>query len=100
MKQTLLGPLPIFMKRKHSRVTAALLFASAAIICSLTVWATPGDNQPNGNATLGQCIGAPGVLIVDPFADYYSCVSLGSVPGVQTPYGGLTFKYNDTNTLL
>src|SRR2546421_2081860 len=100
MKQTPLGPLPISMKRKYSRVTAALLFASAAIICSLTVWATPPGQATAPDGTTGQCVGVPGVQILNPFADYYSCVSLGSVPGVQTPYGGLTFKYNDTNTLL
>src|SRR5438067_27503 len=96
MKQTLLGPLPISMKRKYSRVTAALLFASAAIICSLTVWATP----PEPDGTVRQCVGASPAQIVYPFSDYYSCVSLGSVPAVETPYGGLTFKYNDPNTLL
>src|SRR5947208_9671020 len=87
------------MNGKLSRVAAALAFTSAAITFSLTVWAAPGDIQPNGNAILGQCIGVPGAQIVSPFADHYSCVSLGSAPGARTPFGGLILKFDDPNTL-
>jgi hypothetical protein len=85
------------MNKRAGRIAASLLFIFAAIICSL---ATGQGTAPNGNALPGQCIGLAGAQIVNPFADYYSCVSLGSAPGVVTPYGGLTFKYDDTNTLL
>src|SRR6478752_6409820 len=33
MRQKLLGPLPILLKRKQSRIAAALLFAFAALTC-------------------------------------------------------------------
>src|SRR5438477_2479214 len=85
------------MNGKFRRVAAALIVTAAAIIGSL---ATGQGTAPDGNALPGQCIGLAGVQIVNPFADHYSCVSLGSVLGVPTPFGGLTFKYNDTNTLL
>jgi hypothetical protein len=45
-------------------------------------------------------VGADPAQIVFPFADDYSCVGLGAVPGLPNPYGGLTFKYDDPNTLL
>ena len=34
------------------------------------------------------------------FAGSYSIRSLGPVPGVPTPYGGITFKYDDPDVLL
>lgn len=34
------------------------------------------------------------------YAGTYGLSDLGSVPGLPPPYGGLTLKYNDTNTLL
>jgi hypothetical protein len=37
---------------------------------------------------------------VAPFNFSYSCVGLGSAPGVPTNYGGLTLKYDDPNLLL
>jgi len=38
---------------------------------------------------------------VDPFyADDYTLLDLGSVPGVPLPYGGLTFQVHDANLLL
>jgi hypothetical protein len=38
---------------------------------------------------------------LDPlFADDYSVIDLGAVPGVPTPYGGLTLKYDDPDVLL
>ena len=83
------------MKRKHSRVAATFIFASAAITCSLPVRATP---PPQGNAreqTIRQCEGSSPTQIPSPFSDHYSCLSLGSVPGVPTSYGGFTFKYDD-----
>ena len=45
-------------------------------------------------------MGADPAQIVFPFADDYSCIGLGAVPGLPNPYGGLTFKYDDPNTLL
>jgi hypothetical protein len=38
--------------------------------------------------------------IAPPFDSNYSLVSIGYPVGVQTYYGGLTFKYDDPNTLL
>src|SRR6516164_5202118 len=108
------------MKPNLNRFAAILLFASAAIICSLTMWATPtvtglpaalgktgaigeapkvgASHSPFGTAT--HCVGADPAQIVFPFADDYSCIGLGAVPGLPNPYGGLTFKYDDPNTLL
>src|SRR4051794_13341094 len=80
------------MNGRSGRLGAALLFMSAAIICSL---ATGQGTEPNGR--VAYCGGAQ---IPYPFSDYYSCIELGSVPGVITPYGGLTFKYDDPNTIL
>src|SRR5262245_9293753 len=108
------------MKPNLNRFAAILLFASAAIICSLTMWATPtvtglpaplGKTGAIGEApkvgashspfgTVTHCVGADPAQIVFPFADDYSCVGLGAVPGLPNPYGGLTFKYDDPNTLL
>lgn len=50
-------------------------------------------------------IGAPtsparAQTIPPPFADSYSFTSLGSVPGLPTNYGGLTFLLGDPNTVL
>src|SRR5262249_31450963 len=108
------------MKPNLNKFAAILLFASAAIICSLTMWATPtvtglpaalGKTGAIGEApkveashspfgTITHCVGADPAQIVFPFADDYSCVGLGAVPGLPNPYGGLTFKYDDPNTLL
>jgi hypothetical protein len=100
MTQTLPGASPIPTQRK-CKIAAALLFASAAIACSLTVFAIPPGQGTAPEGTISrQCDGAAPAQIVSPFADHYSCVSLGSVPGVEPQYGGLTFKYNDPNTLL
>lgn len=38
--------------------------------------------------------------ISNSFAGSYSIRSLGPVPGVPTPYGGITFKYDDPDVLL
>ncbi len=35
-----------------------------------------------------------------PFSGTYTLSDLGSVPGVPTRYGGMTFKFDDSNTLL
>ena len=85
------------MNGKLRSVTAIVFFAFAAIICSRAIGQ---QTAPEGNIGLGQCVGLSGAQIVSPFADRYSCVSLGSASGVESPYGGLTFKYNDANTLL
>jgi len=39
-------------------------------------------------------------VIQPPFAGVYAFADLGLVPGVPPPYGGITFKRNDNNTLL
>ena len=108
------------MKPNLNKFAAALLFASAVITCSLTMWATtPGQGGAPGigktpktgasfsgdggrwpEGTLRPCVGEPRVVLVSPFADDYTCTSLGAVPGLSNPYGGLTFKYDDPNTLL
>jgi hypothetical protein len=44
--------------------------------------------------------GAGAQTIAPPFDTNYSFVSLGSVPGVPTPYGGLTLSATDANRLL
>ena len=88
------------MNGKLGRVAAALILACGAITCSLTVWATPPSQGTTPQGNLGNCGGAFLSQIPYPFADYYSCIDLGSPPGVITPYGGLTFKYNDSNTVL
>src|SRR5215510_4257395 len=91
------------MKPNLNRFAAILLFASAAIICSLTMWATPtvtglpatlGKAGASGEApkvgashspfgTITHCVGADPAQIVFPFADDYSCVGLGAVPDSQ-----------------
>src|SRR6478672_8002985 len=40
------------------------------------------------------------VVIAPPFAGNYSFTDLGAATGVVTPYGGLTLKAGDPNTLL
>src|SRR5436190_11678494 len=108
------------MKRNLNRFATALLFACAAITCSLTMWATTpgheiaadtgktrptgapvtltGGNRPAGN--INPCVGDPRVYLTGSFAFDYSCVDLGTVPGVPFGWGGLTLKYDDPNTLL
>ena len=108
------------MKPNLNRFAAALLFACAAITCSLTMWATtprhdaaantgkrPGIGAPfnlnGGNRPAGginPCVGDPRVYLTRSFAFDYSCVDLGTVPGVPFGWGGLTLKYDDPNTLL
>ena len=101
------------MKRNVKKCAATLLFASVAISCSLTMWASPlvhgnglaVSEAPVKGTTLSVTGADPtnplgGITIVPPFDANYSLFSLGSVPGVPTYYGGLTFKYNDPNTLL
>src|SRR5206468_3945941 len=100
MRQTLLDASPIRPKNKTRRLAAGLFFAWAAITWSLTAWANPPGQGTAPEGTTANCGGAVLSQIPFPFADYYSCVDLGSVPGVVTPYGGLTFKYDDPNTIL
>src|SRR5206468_4986971 len=110
---------PIGMKRNLGKVAIALLFISAAITCSLTTWATSpgygtapgiGKTSPTGtmpnltrdnpaNPLLGECVGEPRVTLTSPFASDYTCTNLGSLP-VPFPWGALTLKYDDPNTLL
>ena len=101
------------MKRNVKKFAATLLFASVAISCSLTMWASPLvhgkglaiSKAPGKDTTLSAMGGNPsnplgGITLVPPFDANYSLFSLGPVPVVPTSYGGLTFKYNDPNTLL
>jgi hypothetical protein len=91
------------MKRNVIRFAAALLLTVVAITCSLTVWANPvvrGDGLAPRQTPAKGPLGTIGPTIAPPFDSSYSLFSLGSVPGVLTYYGGLTFKYDDPNTLL
>ena len=101
------------------KFAATLLFVSAVITCSLTMWATtPGQGGAPGfgkapktgasfagdrgrwpEGTLRPCVGEPRVVLVSPFADDYTCTSLGTV-AVPFGWGGLTLKYDDPNMLL
>ena len=119
MKQTLHGVTPIHVRQKLSKVASALLFASAVVTCSLTMWATtPGEGGAPGIAkaaktgalfggdggrlpegTLRPCVGESRVVLVSPFSDDYTCTSLGTV-AVPFGWGALTLNYNDPNTLL
>ena len=103
------------MKRNVKKFAATLLFASVAISCSLTMWASPlvhgkglaVSKAPVTGTTFSTMEGDPtnplGTTvpsIAPPFDSNYSLVSVGSPPGVVWYYGGLTFKYDDPNTLL
>jgi N-acetylneuraminic acid mutarotase len=111
MKQILLGKSPIRIKRNLGRVAIALLLISSAIACSLTTWATspgygsaPGktSNIVNTFSVAGDSTNNPlgGITVAPPFDANYSLFNLGPVPNVPTYYGGITFKYDDPNTLL
>ena len=103
------------MKRNVKKFAATVLFASGAISCSLTMWASPlvhgkglaVSKAPVKGTTFSTMEGDPtnplGTIvpsIAPPFDSNYSLVSVGSPPGVVWYYGGLTFKYDDPNTLL
>jgi hypothetical protein len=51
---------------------------------------------------LGFCVGSAmlAATIAAPYSANYTIVDLGAVPGVPAPYGGLTVKAGDNNTLL
>jgi hypothetical protein len=102
VQQRVQNPFVNGMNRKLGKVAASLLFTLAAVICSLAVSASPRreETAPNGTIGSGQCIGLPGTQIAFPFSDHYSCVNLGALPGLPTAYGGLTFNYDDPNTVL
>lgn len=51
-------------------------------------------------AILSFSAGAAGQAVAPEFADDYVAVDLGSVPGLPTPYGGVTFAAGDPDTLL
>ncbi len=60
--------------------------------CALLFGAIASVTFPIGTAT---------AQVVDPYYDnIYWIFDLGSVPGLPTSYGGLCFKYDDSNTLL
>ena len=97
------------MKRNLNKFAAYVLFASMAIICSLTMWGSPpvnGKAQGIGKTTAAterdsaSPLGTTEPTIAPPFDTNYSLVSIGYPPGVVWYYGGLTFKYDDPNTLL
>jgi hypothetical protein len=101
------------MKPNLNRFAAILLFACVAITCSLTIWASPSDygkrpaagkasteNTAHGITEDDPSNPLGNIAIVPPFDTNYSFFSVGAVPGVPTAYGGLTFKYNDPDTLL
>src|SRR5439155_24850494 len=66
---------------------------------------SPTGTMPNltrdnpANPLLGECVGEPRVTLTSPFASDYTCTNLGSLP-VPFPWGALTLKYDDPNTLL
>lgn len=81
------------MGRSLRQITKlSVLTAGLYVVCMLSLTSEVGAQTA--------CAGAAGVFVQPPFDSTYSCASLGSVPGVPTPYGGLTLKYDDTNTLL
>ncbi|HEX8077053.1 MAG TPA: hypothetical protein VF511_04510, partial [Chthoniobacterales bacterium] len=88
------------MNGKIGKLARVLCVAAATIMCELPVRANPAGDEAAPNGNISYCNGAAPAQIPYPFADYYSCVGLGAVPGVPTSYGGLTFKYDDPNTLL
>src|SRR5262245_46748797 len=114
IKQTPLGTSLISMKRKLGKVATALLYTSVAVTCCLPMWASPTAQRTadmSKTSTLGTSLDITGrepanplgttePTIVPPFDSSYSLVRLGSPPQVLTYYGGLTFKYDDPNTLL
>jgi len=53
-------------------------------------------------AAFATLVSAPAVaqVLQPPFDTDYAIVNLGSVPSLPTPYGGLTFKAGDPNTIL
>jgi len=53
-----------------------------------------------GLALLAGAGSADAQTIQPPYASNYSYTNIGSAPGVPGGYGGLTFLYNDANTLL
>ena len=102
------------MKGNLNKFAAALLFASVAITCTVTTWGSPTAQRAAGiskTPALGTSLdmtgrepadplGSTQPTIAPPFDSNYSLVSVGYPIGVQTYYGGLTFKYDDPNTLL
>ncbi len=76
--------------------SASLFFCSAFLPVRAQV--IPGPKTAAGTPT--PCTGVSGAALQPPFNVDYSCVSLGSVPGVPANYGGLTLKYNNPNILL
>jgi len=53
-------------------------------------------------AAFATLVSAPALaqILQPPFDTDYAIVNLGSVPSLPTPYGGLTFKAGDPNTIL
>src|SRR5215813_7306722 len=103
------------MKGNRNKFTAAVLFAFAAISCAVTIWASPllhgkelaVSKTPVNGTTLRAMGGEPAdplgttePTIAPPFDSNYSLLSIGYPLGVQTYFGGLTFKYDDPNTML
>lgn len=55
-----------------------------------------------GAVSVGACLSAPAhaQVLAPEFARNYLVLDVGGVPGVPPPLGGLTFKFDDVNTLL
>src|SRR5262245_11955484 len=114
IKQTPLGTSLISMKRKLGKVATALLYTSVAVTCCLPMWASPTAQRTadmSKTSTLGTSLDITGrepanplgttePTIVPSFHSSSSVLSLRSPPQALTYYGGLTFKYDDPNTLL
>jgi hypothetical protein len=80
----------------HKFFNSPKQFSLYSLIAFLTVILTVFT----ANAQTGACTGAGSAALEPAFRADYSCVSLGSITGVPTSYGGLTLKYDDPNTLL
>lgn len=110
-------PIPMNIPRRNSIRTSLLGCSLISTAIAMACFALVPAGQPisHSHAQLSsfsgykpsdplgvgtECAGAPGVILVPPFNVDYSCANLGSVPGAETNYGGLTLKYDDPNTLL
>lgn len=78
-----------------------LAFAGPALIALAVTLVTFADLRAHAEGPAGappSC--AEPMALQSPFAGAYSCFDLGSVSGLPTNYGGLTFKLNDPNTII
>jgi hypothetical protein len=59
----------------------------------------PPTCTPSSTTLAGTCA-AMGIQIAPAFAADYTCIDLGTVPSVPSPWGGFAMKANDPSTLL